>query len=94
VSGHDKTLAVMARHGVSAVRGCDVGQVKEKFGGLRVYLDCSAPDVVHDRIQAAYDEADRTCEDCGATEGVSRCVPRGWIKTLCEPCAAAWRDAR
>jgi hypothetical protein len=55
-------------------------QVKEKFGGLRFYIEQDM-DVLHDRIDAAKAEAYRTCEICG-TPGIAR--SGGWIKTLCD----------
>ena len=62
-------------------------QVKEKFGGLRVYLESSRP--IPDEVEAAVDaaalESQRTCEECCAPG-----IPRGvvWILTLCADCAA------
>lgn len=61
-----------------------VTQIKEKFGGLRFYVD----DVPEDRRKELYDmiadaerESYETCEVCGEP-GISR--SDGWIKTLCE----------
>ncbi len=60
----------------------EIAQVKEKFGGLRFYIN-AAPDAVHDRINQAEDESFITCENCGEPG-----QPRGggWIKTLCDNC--------
>lgn len=67
----------------------NVGQVKEKFGGLRVYL--------HDpegKFAASIDRAEKesfqTCEVCGTKEGVDL---RGkyWVKSLCVNCDAESR---
>lgn len=55
-------------------------QVKEKFGGLRFYIN-AASDHVYDLIHAAEKESYKTCELCGK-EGKPR--DSGWIKTLCE----------
>jgi hypothetical protein len=57
-----------------------VRQVKEKFGGLRFYVEPST-EALHDRIDMAAEESRRTCEACGKP-GVSR--GEGWIKTLCD----------
>ena len=54
-------------------------QVKEKFGGLRFYIEQTA-DALHDRINMAAEESFRTCEACGKP-GSPR--GKGWIKTLC-----------
>lgn len=57
-------------------------QVKEKYGGLRFYVDAS-----NDRQSAMIDFAEalslRTCETCGApgTLGESK---TGWLATRCE----------
>ena len=64
-------------------RNCEVrnGQVKEKFGGLRFYLDSSATEKLHDAIRLAEDESYKTCELCGEPGEPRR---EGWIKTLCD----------
>jgi hypothetical protein len=55
-------------------------QVKEKFGGLRFYVN-GASDEVHNYIDFAESMSFRVCEMCGAPG-----EPRsdGWTKTLCE----------
>lgn len=55
-------------------------QVKEKFGGLRFYVDY-ATDVQYALITEAEDLCEKTCEVCGAP-GTAR--TGGWIKTLCD----------
>jgi hypothetical protein len=59
------------------------GQVKEKFGGLRFYMDGETKE-----MSAAIDEAeaaaDETCEFCGA-KGKKDHIS-SWIKTLCMKC--------
>lgn len=57
-------------------------QVKEKFGGLRFYVDC-ADEYTRGVIDMAESMSYRTCEDCGAP-GVKRASP--WIRTLCDTC--------
>jgi len=47
-----------------------VGQVKQKLGGLRMYvyldpIDHPAKEAINAVVSCAYDEADRTCETCG-----------------------------
>jgi hypothetical protein len=70
---HLQLLAVDPRYGVA--------QVKEKFGGLRVYLATPEPDAASLAIDAAEERALRTCENCGQPG-----APRegSWIKTLCD----------
>ena len=66
-----------------------IAQVKEKFGGLRFYID-KLPGVLNanpvwDLIEAAEAESLATCEYCGA-EPAKSYVRHGWIGTLCEEC--------
>jgi hypothetical protein len=58
----------------------EVLQVKEKFGGLRFYVNCRN-DAIRQRILAAQEESFDTCEICGQP-----CELRedSWIKTLCD----------
>lgn len=74
-----------------------VNQIKEKFGGLRIYFDhvCSDinaenPKCTHN-FDALYELTDRlseqsykTCERCGAP-GELR-TNRPWVRTLCNEC--------
>jgi hypothetical protein len=59
----------------------EVLQIKEKFGGLRFYVD-GATDEMWERICEATAESFRTCETCGTVGTVRH---GGW-KTLCDPC--------
>jgi len=59
-------------------------QVKEKFGGLRFYID-GGSDKVHKLIEEAEEESYKTCEGCGTKENVSQ-TKTGWVKTLCDKC--------
>lgn len=60
-------------------------QIKEKYGGLRVYFICSCDESsLDDIIAEAEDESDKTCEQCGR-EGENRDIG-GWYKTLCGFC--------
>lgn len=64
-----------------------VSQVKQKWGGLRFYVDMTDPDADTDRPQKLIEEAEERsfsiCEACGAKgePGGGLCV-----KTLCPPC--------
>ena len=58
-----------------------VTQVKEKFGGLRFYIN-EGPNEVHDRITKAEGESYTICEMCGAPGEIRR--DTGWYRTLCE----------
>jgi len=57
-------------------------QVKEKFGGLRFYMD-NTDDYIQGAISMAESVSYRTCENCG-NRGHKR--TGGWIRTLCDTC--------
>jgi hypothetical protein len=69
-------------------------QVKEKFGGLRFYIDIdyNSDDkefcnswyrIIYDRIYEAEKESFRTCEKCGSYGQIRS---GRWIRTLCDEC--------
>jgi len=55
-------------------------QVKEKFGGLRFYINESNNDY-EDRIRMAEILSVQTCEICG---GKGKKRAGGWVQTLCD----------
>ena len=57
-----------------------VGDVKEKFGGLRFYV-YNIDDLADDKIDGILTASNHICEMCGA-EGKHVSV-HGWTKTLC-----------
>jgi hypothetical protein len=61
----------------------EVYQVKEKFGGLRIYTT-PVSNIILSLIDAVEHESYRTCENCGAA-GKPR--DTNWIATLCDGCA-------
>jgi hypothetical protein len=67
----------------------EVLQVKEKFGGLRFYVNHKS-DAIRQRIEAAIQESFHTCEVCGQP---GKLREGGWLKTLCDEHARA-RGAR
>jgi hypothetical protein len=64
-------------------------QVKQKFGGLRFYIDAAHPSLpklprlkeLYDLINQIEGESLETCEDCGAP---GKRAGRYWIATLCD----------
>ena len=66
-----------------------VGQIKEKFGGLRFYWDDFSNEAIYQAIQAAENLSYTICEDCGDT-GTRH--SDGWIKTVCDPCWQIYID--
>lgn len=61
-----------------------VVQVKEKFGGLRIYTDVYT-EYLLDVLEQAQRQSFTVCEFCGE-EGEKVQTSRGWIKTLCSKC--------
>lgn len=62
-------------------------QVKEKFGGLRVYTDNTTDDFER-QIDKAVRRSFRTCEACGSDKVVETKCSEGssWLLTLCQAC--------
>ena len=59
----------------------EVCQVKEKFGGLRFYINAGS-DEIHDRITEAEKASYETCEVTGQPGKLRNDL--GWIETLCD----------
>jgi len=60
-------------------------QVKEKFGGLRFYVN-SANDTQYNYIGFAESLSYKICEECGAMHQVTTEAPHHWIRSLCKEC--------
>ena len=78
----DKLSEKLEKYGVVAA------QVKEKFGGLRFYINPIKSDKskeIRDLINEAEQQSYKICEKCGNPGNV-----RGgrWISTLCDECAS------
>jgi len=58
-------------------------QIKEKFGGLRMYLGNDTP-FIRGVISMTELTSMSTCEYCG---NKGKCSGKGWIKTLCDSCS-------
>jgi len=74
-----------------ALEGVEILQIKEKFGGLRFYVDGGSKEL-QQAIRWAMDESLKMCEKCGSREDVeAKTSPplHVWIKTLCEDCRNA-----
>lgn len=74
IAGYLKNLKEDARPDFKVV------QVKEKFGGLRFYVD-NADETINGMIYMAESWADKSCEVCG-NRGTQR--GKGWIVVLCD----------
>lgn len=78
-----------------------INQVKEKFGGLRVYLTCNGmshafADEIHGAVHMAEVMSMVFCEKCGSKENVEnrgvKDVKYSWVQNLCGSCHGK-RDA-
>lgn len=80
-----------------------IGQVKEKFGRLCLYV--SAPEWAMNLAQALEEVSKLYCEDCGRVQGwrkaldddyakVTTAPVRGWYRTLCQYCRAEEERSR
>jgi len=58
-------------------------QIKEKFGGLRVYID-NGTDAIYDILDEAEKKSYEICESCGTRDEVTS--EGSWVKTLCATC--------
>jgi N6-adenosine-specific RNA methylase IME4 len=58
-------------------------QIKEKFGGLRVY-DCGHDDTIFGMICLAESMSYTICEECGQQGDL--CTTGHWLRTLCSQC--------
>ena len=67
-----------------------INQIKEKYGGLRVYLSItyinSLQTLVNDLIEEYEKRAEMICEECSAP-GVLYMNKGKWLQTLCHSCA-------
>jgi hypothetical protein len=63
-------------------------QVKEKFGGLRIYSQ-GGDDHIISMIQIVESLSYRICENCGAMNQTVRQTRTNWIRTLCADCSVA-----
>ena len=62
----------------------EVSQIKQKFGGLRIYHH-NAPEDIRPFIDEAIEASWHTCEKCGSTTGVTTNL-EGYRLTLCPNC--------
>jgi hypothetical protein len=63
----------------------EVFQVKEKFGGLRFYVENSTNEI-QNLINEAEEESYKICEFCGSKENVKTERVSGWYTTICQNC--------
>jgi RNA polymerase-binding transcription factor DksA len=69
-----------------------VHQIKEKFAGLRFYVQ-GGNDKIHDLISEAEDNSFKVCEQCGEKSQKKRIDIHGWYCSLCKKCEKKERNA-
>jgi len=75
----DKLQAIEDRDKI----GLEITQIKEKWGGLRVYINVGT-DEIWDLIDEYERKSFTICEQCGKS-GILR-INHGWFTTLCDKC--------
>lgn len=63
-----------------------VYQLKEKFGGIRMYMNAVSPPV-HTMTDALEHQSFHTCQECGNQPASPHSTNNYWVKTLCDGCA-------
>jgi hypothetical protein len=61
----------------------EILQIKEKFGGLRIYVNFHTPELF-EMIEKAESESYNVCELCGSREDMGQTM--GWITSMCKKC--------
>lgn len=101
--GWHQILATLHLDLMQLAPGYSVSQIKEKFGGLRVYLDHDPNSSYADgqKVNALVDAAEslaaKACEDCGLPGELRE---GSWLVTMCDGCwakrlvalAARWKS--
>lgn len=67
----------------------DIFQIKQKFGGLRFYVDSKAPADLLLAIHEAQQKSFSICEECGAAGSLRE--KRHYVRTLCDKDMATWK---
>ena len=78
------TSAIDSFNAVHPEKTVEVSQIKQKFGGLRIYHH-NAPEDIRQLIDLAIESSWHTCEKCGSTTGVTTNLEACRL-TLCPEC--------
>lgn len=60
-------------------------QIKEKWGGLRLYLNYYIPEISN-KIHKIENKSFEFCEHCGNSQNIKTENTHGWTMTLCDKC--------
>jgi len=77
---YDLSAEIMTLAEQAGIEAPEMVQVKEKFGGLRYYVD-GGNGAIFSCIQKAGDESMDVCEICGNAGKIRQ---GGWVQTLCD----------
>jgi hypothetical protein len=80
----DEVLTEIIKYNETAEDKISLLDIKEKFGGLRIYIIPSI-EYIEELIEKAENESYKICEVCGTKENVTT-NRTGWHKTLCDFC--------
>ena len=70
-------------------------QIKEKWGGLRLYLDSyNVPKEIKEKLRELEGRSFDVCEICGTSEGVETKPSPRWVKSLCPNCRKEYESER
>lgn len=81
----------MADAGIESHAWPRSAQIKEKFGGLRFYLNGPLDEAVWAQIREADEKSFQVCESCGQPGELRG---QGWVHTACDPCEAKLKASR
>ena len=79
IDGHVSKLIGSGKAG-DALNNFEYSQIKEKYGGLRIYVSFE-DDYIHGVIDMAEAMSYTVCENTGKPGTI--CIRGGWLKTLC-----------
>lgn len=65
-------------------------QIKEKFGGLRFYVNGPLGEQARAKIHNAYEKSYQVCETCGQPGELRG---KGWVHTTCDACEDKYQAA-
>lgn len=82
---------------LEAMPGIEIRQVKDKFGGLRIYVEYAGGEQRNARaaelITKARELCSRTCQECG-WEGSTQNSTGHWVRTICAACNARLAEGK
>lgn len=88
----DKLCSDLQSININNTKQIIVTQIKEKFGGLRFYInsvDNNIRYITHRLINRAEEESYKICEICGSEKDIT--ITTGWIMVRCKDCLGKTR---